>query len=65
MYMNCHRTNQYNQQLLVNANRKKYYLSVIKKTNYYSSPLPKRYSPEYYMTSYSRIFYPNQSIIPN
>ena len=63
--MNCHNINKANQQLLVNANRKKYYMSIIKKTNYYTSSLPKQYSPEYYWTSYSRIFYPNIANIPN
>lgn len=63
--MKCSNINYTNQQLLVNMNRKKYYQSLIKKNNYYAQPLPRKYSPQYYWTSYDGIFYPNISTIPN
>ena len=61
----CYHINQINQQLLINMNRKKYYLSIIKKNNYFAEKLPKKYPPQYYWTAYKGIIYPNISNVPN
>jgi hypothetical protein len=55
-----------NEQLLVNLNRKKYYLYVIEKNKkILNSGLPRKYSPTYFYTSYNRIYEPNISQVPN
>ena len=51
-------------QLACNANRKKYYMSVIEKNNAYIHRKFQPYKPEYYKTSYSRIYNPNKIISP-
>jgi hypothetical protein len=66
MNNNCGNYNKMNEQLLVNLNRKKYYLYVIEKNKkILNSPLPKKYLPTYFDTSYDRIYYPNISQVPN
>jgi hypothetical protein len=66
MNNNCGNYNKMNEQLLVNLNRKKYYLYVIEKNKkILNSPLPRKYPAIYYNTSYDRIYYPNISQVPN
>ena len=53
-------------QKAVNINRKLYYLNVIHNNQVLrNAPLPNKYSPEYYKTAYNKMFYPNESNIPN
>jgi len=62
----CNNYNKMNEQLLVNLNRKKYYLYVIEKNKkILNSRLPRKYSPIYFDTSYDRIYEPNISQVPN
>jgi hypothetical protein len=63
MKNNC--GNKMNEQLLVNLNRKKYYLYLIEKNKKLNSALPKKYPTIYFNTSYDRIYYPNISQVPN
>jgi hypothetical protein len=61
----CNNYNKINEQLLVNLNRKKYYLYVIERNKKLNSNLPKKYTPNYFYTSYDRIYNPNISQVPN
>lgn len=51
-------------QLAINANRKKYYNYVIQNNYNDFNRKFSNYKPSYYSTSYKRIFYPAQIIIP-
>jgi len=51
-------------QLAYNANKKKYYIYVIKKNNKIFNTKPNKYSPLYFQTSYNSIYYPNESLKP-
>jgi hypothetical protein len=69
MYMfkyKCDKFNKTNEQVLVNLNRKKYYLYVIEQNKkIFNSNLPRKYPPTYFNTSYNRIYEPNISQVPN
>jgi hypothetical protein len=66
MNNNCSNYNKMNEQVLVNLNRKKYYLYVIEQNKkILNSPLPRKYPPTYFYTSYNRIYEPNISQVPN
>lgn len=51
-------------QLAINANRKKYYKYVIQMNYNDFNRKFSNYKPSYYSTSYKRIFYPSQQILP-
>ena len=51
-------------QLAVQANRRKYYMNVIKKNNKIFNKKFQPYTPLYFQTAYDRIYYPNISNIP-
>jgi hypothetical protein len=51
--------------LACNLNRKKYYINIINKNNKIINKKFELYKPEYYYTSYSRIYNPSKIIIPN
>ena len=52
-------------QLAYNANKKKYYESIIKKNKQINSIIhPKKYSPLYFRSSYYSIYSPNVVITP-
>jgi len=61
----CNNYNKMNEQILVNLNRKKYYLYVIELNKKLNSKLPRKYPPNYFDTSYDRIYEPNISQVPN
>lgn len=61
----CGNYNKMNEQILVNLNRKKYYLYVIEQNKKLNSSLPKKYPITYFQTSYDRIYLPNISQVPN
>jgi hypothetical protein len=52
-------------QLAYNANMKKYYINLIKKNNKIINKKFELYKPQYYYTSYSRIYNPSKIIMPN
>jgi hypothetical protein len=62
----CNKFNKTNEQVLVNLNRKKYYLYVIEKNKkILDNGLPRKYPPTYFYTSYDRIYEPNIAQVPN
>jgi hypothetical protein len=52
-------------QLAVIANRRKYYLYVIKQNDKLFNKKFQKYTPVYYQTAYNSIYTPNISTIPN
>ncbi len=51
-------------QLAVIANRRKYYMNVIKINNKLFNRKFRPYTPIYFQTAYDRIYYPNISVVP-
>jgi hypothetical protein len=52
-------------QLAYNANKKKYYINIIKLNNKIFNSKFKPYKPSYFITSYDKIFNPNNVSIPD